>query len=520
MRSEERDGARGARVRWIAPVLIVAIGGWYFAADTGQARTIAAMGAVGLGGLALGAWFFLFSGLPLRARVVTAASLFALGGLAALLFDVRGVTGDLVPIVGWRFGAREDAFRTESGARTSEPAPRNAPGARDFPQFLGLTRDGHVTGPPLERDWNAHPPRELWRRAVGAGWAGFAVAGSDAITQEQRGDREAVVCYDLFTGEERWVHEHDGRYETTLGGVGPRATPTIAGARVFAMGATGVLDALDRQTGAVVWERDTLADAQVANNNWGTSASPLLLGARVVVTPGGHGASMVAYDAASGERAWAGGDEPAGYASPMLATLCGRPQLLAFGNAALCAHDPSDGRVLWSAPWQGRNPNVAQPVVVGADALVISSGYGVGAARLRIEARADGSFAVEESWKSRALKAKFANFVERDGALYGLDDGILACVDAATGERIWKEGRYGHGQLLLANDLLLVTAETGEVVLVEATPREPRELARFEVFTDKTWNPPALATPYLLVRTDVEAACLELPLATGEGAAR
>ena len=119
-------------------------------------------------------------------------------------------------------------------------------------------------------------------------------------------------------------------------------------------------------------------------------------------------------------------------------------------------------------------------------------------------------------WKSRALKAKFANFVARDGFLYGLDDGVLACVDAETGERRWKGGRYGHGQLLLVGDLLLVMAETGVIVLVEAGPEEHRELASFDVFTDKTWNPPALAAPYLLVRNDVESACLELPLA-GDG---
>ena len=115
------------------------------------------------------------------------------------------------------------------------------------------------------------------------------------------------------------------------------------------------------------------------------------------------------------------------------------------------------------------------------------------------------------------MKAKFTNVVHREGYLYGLDDGILASVDLASGERRWKGGRYGHGQLILVHDLLLVLAEDGRVVLVEATPEAHRELATFSALEGKTWNHPALAGRLLFVRNDREAACYELPLEPGAG---
>jgi len=119
---------------------------------------------------------------------------------------------------------------------------------------------------------------------------------------------------------------------------------------------------------------------------------------------------------------------------------------------------------------------------------------------------------VDLVWSSLALKAKFTNVVWRDGFLYGLDDGILTCVDAANGERRWKGGRYGHGQTLLVDDLLLVLAEDGQVARVEAEPTAYRELGRFAALSGKTWNVPALSGSRLVVRNDREAACFELPL--------
>lgn len=478
-----------------------------------QDRVVATGGIAGIGGLLFIAWALLFSRLRRWSRLAVLGSILGLAAFALLSLEVRGVTGDLVPVISWRFGAREEALPSPSAYSGAESA-RSAQTWLDFPQFLGLWRDGTVPGVSLARDWTQRPPRALWRRQLGAGWSGFAVSGANAVTQEQRGEYEAVVCYDLLIGDVRWVHAHAARYETKIAGIGPRATAAIADGRVFALGATGILDCIDERSGELVWERDVLADNGAVNNPWGTSCSPLLHDGLVVVTPGGsNGRSMVAYDARNGERRWSGGTDRAGYSSPCLAELAGAPQLLALNAASLAAQDPASGALFWSVAWSDRNPNVAQPLVVAPDAVIVSSGYGVGAARFRVARDAVGGFEVQEEWSSRALKSKFANFVHRAGFLYGFDDGILACVDAATGRRSWKAGRYGHGQLLLVDDLLLVVSEPGDIVLVEATPEEHRELARAQALDDKTWNPPALAAPYLLVRNDLEAVCLELPLA-------
>jgi outer membrane protein assembly factor BamB len=131
---------------------------------------------------------------------------------------------------------------------------------------------------------------------------------------------------------------------------------------------------------------------------------------------------------------------------------------------------------------------------------------------LQVNAAADGKLSVTEKWKNRAMKSEFSNIVAREGFAYGLDDGILACIDLATGERKWKDGRYGHGQVLLVGDLLLVQTENGSLALAEANPACFREVASLQALSSKTWNVPAVGGECLLVRNDQEAVCYKLPL--------
>jgi outer membrane protein assembly factor BamB len=239
----------------------------------------------------------------------------------------------------------------------------------------------------------------------------------------------------------------------------------------------------------------------------------------VVVSAGGSdGKSLVAYDQETGEIAWHAGDDRSSYASPFVTTLAGIRQIVILNSRSVVGHDPADGRVLWSHPSPGGQPSVAQPLPLPGDRLLVSIGYGVGSKLYQLSAAADGSLEAALAWETPKLKSKFANLVLHEGFVYGLDDGILVCLDPDTGKLRWKRGRYGHGQLILVDDLLLLQTETGEIVLVEPTPEEHRELARFRVMEGKVWNSPALAGPYLLVRTEQEAALFELPLAgTSEG---
>ena len=195
-----------------------------------------------------------------------------------------------------------------------------------------------------------------------------------------------------------------------------------------------------------------------------------------------------------------------------MATLCGVRQILIF-NGSVFAYDASDGKMLWEYPWPGGHPHIAVPVILPDDRVLITSGYGTGAELLQIKNAADGKFAATRIWKSNRLKAKFTNVVYHDGFIYGLDDGILVCLDAVDGSLKWKEGRYGHGQVILTGSLLLVSDESGDIVLVEPVSQEHRELTRFTALHSKTWNPPALAGDLLVVRNDKEATCFRLPIA-------
>ncbi|MFN7963681.1 MAG: PQQ-binding-like beta-propeller repeat protein [Thermoanaerobaculia bacterium] len=396
----------------------------------------------------------------------------------------------------------------------AQPAPAAAIDAASFPQFLGPDRDGRIAGVELSRDWQARPPRELWRRPVGAGWAGFSVAGGMAFTLEQEGEEEVATAYELATGKRLWRHADRTRYETTVGGVGPRSVPTVAGDRVFVMGATSHLRALDRESGRLLWQRD-LKQGEGKSPPWGKANSPLVVGEQVIVQAGGEtGSALAAFDAASGRPLWQGGKDPgsSSYSSPVLLAPAGEAQVVSFNSDSVSAHDPADGHPLWRYPWPAEQPNVSTPLLLPGDRLFASSGYGVGSKLLQLSRGEAGEWTAKLVWESPRLKAKFTNVVFSDGYLYGLDDGTLVCLDPGTGERCWKSGRYGHGQVLLIGKTLLVTTEEGELVLVAPDPREHRELARLSVLGGKSWNPPAFASPYLLWRDDREAVCLELPL--------
>jgi outer membrane protein assembly factor BamB len=180
-------------------------------------------------------------------------------------------------------------------------------------------------------------------------------------------------------------------------------------------------------------------------------------------------------------------------------------------------HDTAGGTVLWQFPWaNGERINAAQPVVISDDSVLYSTGYGKGAVLFTVHqgkgAWEPGGWATAGPlWTSTHLKAKFTSPVELQGAVYGLDDGILTCIHTGNGQRLWKDGRYGHGQVLLAGDRLIVQAENGNVVLVEPSRERLIERGRLAALSSRTWNHPALAGRYLLVRNDREAACYELP---------
>lgn len=474
------------------------------------ARSMASFAVVGATLLALLCWILFFAPFRRGGRMaLLAAFVLALGafvgsvqaGLLVVDFD-----GDLVP--SFRLARRLPQEPSRAVPATEDLSGH---GTTAWPEYRGRQRGGVVTGPALATDWSARTPR--WRKPVGDGHSSVAVAGNVAFTLEQRDYEEAVVCYNVATGAQYWIHSYPARFMEQMGGPGPRSTPTIIDNEVYALGATGTLVCLAAHTGKAKWTADILKNN--ANVRWGMTGSPLVFDDVVVVNPGTQTAeaagTLAAYDRKTGELRWSSGRGSAGYSSPMLATLGGKRQILLFDGEGLSGYDPADrGKQLWRYPWPVQERiNASQPLVLGGDRVLISSGYGVGSAVLQIK-QDGGKWTVEPIWQNRKMRCKFSSPVLHEDHVYGLDEGILVCLNVKTGERKWRGERYGHGQMLLTDGHLVITSEDGELALVKATPDGYQELTRIQAIEGRTWNLPALADGLALVRNHREMACYDL----------
>ena len=411
--------------------------------------------------------------------------------------------------------------RVAKAEDTPKPATNAAPPAAAAPAamsiawagFRGDRRDNAISGAHIGVDWSASAPAELWRRRVGPGWSSFAVAGGLIFTQEQRGEHEVVSAHRLSTGEPVWRHQDAARFYESNGGAGPRGTPAVHGGRVYTMGATGIVNALDATTGGRVWTRNAQTDTGAVRPEWGFTASPIVVGDMLVTAASGR---LVAYDLDTGEPRWTRKTESGSYSSPHHATIADVPQILLANGGGITSVSLT-GEVLWSL----KGPSavgIVQPAVLQDGSVLFAPGDamgGLGLRRLSVTRDAAGAWKVEERWTSRGLKPYFNDYVIHEGHAYGFDGTILSAINLDTGERVWKGGRYGAGQMvvLAEQDLLLVLSEDGDVVLVSASPEKHQEIAKFKAIEGKTWNHPVLVGDVLLVRNGEEMAAFKLPTA-------
>ena len=393
---------------------------------------------------------------------------------------------------------------TEAPKESTAPATPAAAEA-EWPGFRGPRRDGIARGVRIKTDWSAAPPTQMWRRPIGPGWSSFAVSGDLIYTQEQRGEDEVVACYKATTGQPVWSHRDKARFFESVGGAGPRGTPTLHNGRVYAFGATGILNALEAATGKVVWSRNVATETKTATPFWGFSSSPLVIGDAVIIAASGN---LVAYDAATGNQKWVGPKAGGSYSSPHLVTIGGVPQVLLMGEGGLISVSPDDGKQIWNHQWGGNF--IVQPALVSDGEVLITSQEN--GARSITVGRGSGGWTATERWTSNGLKPYFNDFVVHKGHAFGFDGRILSCIDLKDGQRKWKGGRYGNGQLVLLpdQDLLLVLSEEGELALVGATPDKFAEIAKVPGLQGKTWNHPALVGDLLLVRNGEEMAAFRL----------
>jgi outer membrane protein assembly factor BamB len=396
-------------------------------------------------------------------------------------------------------------------ASATAPAEQSAHASRNYwTNYRGPKRDGNYEELAISTKWPDGGLTPIWKQPVGVGYASFSVADGRAYTIEQRRHQEVVAAYDPATGRELWTQSWNAEYSDETGD-GPRATPTWDDGRLYALGATGELRCLDASTGKVIWGKNILSENRAENLPWAMAASPLVVDDKVVVLPGGSSdSSVVAYNKLTGAPAWKSLKDRQAYVSPMLVTLAGERQILVISANRAVGLAPANGSLLWSYPWDtDMGINAAQPLIVDGNRFFLSAGYGKGAALVEVS-RNGKDFNARAVWENINMKNKFNSSVLHQGYVYGLDEGILTCVDVNTGERKWKGGRYGYGQVLLASGHLIILTDTGELVLVRATPDQHSEIARFKALEGKTWNYPAIAGGRLLVRNANEMAAYNI----------
>ena len=523
---------------WIACgfFALVPVARWLFFEKDHQLANLAGIGVAVLGGLAayVGIWRLVANTWFRRLSLLLAP--FVLVAVYLSLFEFVGMTGETLPVFRSRLGNKKTtsipATSTDFTAAERNRDRGSLLSPIESTQFLGSDRNGIVQEDRFSVLWNEQLPSVLWKVPIGAGWSSFAVSDGLAITSEQIDAQECLTAFELTTGSVVWRFMSPGRHYHPMGGLGPRATPTIHQGKVFSQSALGVVSCVKLKTGELVWQQDLLKLAGISQEaseiaiTWGRSGSPLVFDNQVVVPFGGKAGAadlktLICFDLNTGNVLWTGGDQQISYSSPALLTLRGVRQIVSVNEGSATGHDPKNGNVLWSTPWPSRSNGEAcssQPVAVDDHRLLLGRGYALGSKMIEVQfsnsnrenALDPTNWKVDTVWAShKVLKTKFTSAIPYNGLLYGLSDGVLECIDPKDGARIWRGKRYGHGQAIIVNGHILVTSEEGRIALIPATESSRgKPIAEMPVLDGITWNVPVVAGPYLLIRNAEFAACL------------
>ena len=453
---------------------------------------------------------------PFRTRV--AIVLLGLGWLSFGLVRNEGFDGEYYPEFVWRWSAKhEDTLADLSATKVDNaeaPAEtRDTVVSADWPQFRGLAGDGSAAGEFHIADWKTTPPKERWRIPVGPGWSSFAYHQGRLFTQEQRNAKEFLTCYSAMDGSMIWSHADKNRFDEVVSGAGPRSTPSVADGRVFAMGANGLLTCVQESDGAVVWQRNVVKEFAAPVPMWGFSGSPLIVDGLVVIFVGGSNDNgWMAFSAQTGEKVWGFASQQMNYTTARLMTLNDQRCVVFCDRQGVHGVDVASGRPLWThkpTDWEGTPMVDVQQL--GPSSLLVALGDGVGASRVDLK-REEDTWSFQDAWTSRQLRPAFNDSLIVGDVIYGFNQAVFSCIDAKTGKRLWQGGRYGFGQAILLKDAgcIVVAAENGDAVLLNANAQRLEELGRIPVLDDKTWNHPIAVGNSVFLRNGKVAVCLEL----------
>ena len=455
-------------------------------------------------------------------RTFLAVAFAALAAGFSALVRTDGVWGDFSFGFNWRWQptseqlaineirnykkvAKADNIETEAILESLRAAP--------WPSFRGPQGNGTQSGIRFSDDWNANPPEEIWRRRIGPAWSSFIVGADRLFTQEQREENEVVACYDAKTGDPIWSFETPSRFFESLGGLGPRATPTLADGSIYALGAEGILVRLNAVDGTLVWKADLKeASGRKEPPMWGFSCSPCVESGFVIVHAGGkEDKGVVAFHVQDGQVAWTAPAGEMSYSSIQKIKLLDQSYLCLLSNTGAHLWEPSTGKSLYDYEFSHQGYRACQAQVIEGNKLLIPAGMGTGT-RLVEFTSGNSGLEAKELWTSIDMKPDYNDILVHDGNIYGFDNAIFACIGLEDGKRKWKGGRYAKGQALLLADsgLILVVSEKGELVLLRATPEKHQELGKIDALKDKTWNHPVVVGDRLYLRNAEEAVCYKL----------
>jgi outer membrane protein assembly factor BamB len=380
--------------------------------------------------------------------------------------------------------------------------------AADWPQWRGPNRDGISTEIGLLDSWPAAGPRLVWKaQGLGEGYSSFSVVGDRLYTQGQQGNQEFVFAFDVNTGKQVWSTP-GGRAYHEQRGHGPRGTPTIDGTRLYALGADGTLLCLETSTGKRIWGMNMVEKFRGSVPNWGISESPLVEGDRVIVTPGGSDAAVVALDKTTGELIWKSQSDSAAYSSPIAFDAAGSRKVVVFTSDGAIGLDMKTGAFEWRYnKVANRTANIATPIVK-AGHIFLSSDYGTGCALLKLTP-SGRSVTASEVYFNREMKNHYSSSVLVGDYVYGYSSSVLTAMKFLTGEVAWRDRSVGKGSVAYADRHLYALGEDGVVGLIEATPAGYKEKSRFEISRGRfpTWTQPVIANGKLYLREQDNLYC-------------
>ncbi|OQY30432.1 MAG: hypothetical protein B6244_00515 [Candidatus Cloacimonetes bacterium 4572_55] len=411
-------------------------------------------------------------------------------------------------------GEKSEQFSENQEVATPEPIPPYHPETvttGEWAQWRGPNRDGISQETGLLKSWPENGPKELWRIPLGKGFSGMSITKEGRLyTMFSIEDDAFVGCFDAASGKEIWRVPIGENFSDSHGD-GPRGTPTVHDGVVYLFTAYAKVYALDAETGQELWTHDLATKFKAQIPRWGFSSSLLVEGDVILVeTAGLDGHLFMGLDKKSGEIVWKSQNGVAGYSSPIGVTIGGVRQIIFFVGDKIMSISPTDGTLYWEKKWEtDYKCNIATPIFIPPNKIFISSGYGEGSAMFQVDVQGKNVTA-SSLWETKKMRNHMSSCVRYENYLYGFDEKVLKCISVTDGKEKWKKKGFGKGSLVLADGLLIIFGDDGDLALAEVTPVEYREKSAVKVLDDLCWTRPSLADGKLYLRNMEEMVCLDI----------